>query len=76
MIKARNMEISTIEVTIATGQTANTATVARGVTVVGMYPSSNQDQFVDSVAVSGTTLTVTLAAAATADNKFKITLLN
>lgn len=59
-------------VTVAAGQTAGTATVVAGGEIVGYYPTGNQDQFVDSIAIASTTLTVTLAAAATADNTFKV----
>jgi hypothetical protein len=38
-----------------------------------MYPKTNQDQLIDSVVIASTTLTVTLAAAATADNVFTVT---
>ena len=55
--------------------TSGTATVVAGSVVLGVYPAGNQDQFVDNVAISGTTLTVTLAAAATATNTYKVTLI-
>lgn len=38
-----------------------------------IHPAGNQDQFVDNVAISGTTLTVTLATNATATNTYKVT---
>lgn len=63
-------EIKTV--TVTTGQTSGTATVVTGWEVVWIISATNQDQFVDNVAISGTTLTVTLAAAATADNVFKV----
>jgi hypothetical protein len=69
------MDLSTVAVTVASGDTAGTATVPAGATILGIYPTSNQDQLVDSVAISGTTLTVTLAAGATADNVFAVTVL-
>lgn len=65
----------TVSVTVATGQTSGTGTVTAGSTPIAAIPTSNQDQFIDNVAVSSTTVTVTLAAAATADNVFKVTLL-
>ena len=65
----------TVTVTVLATATSGTATVTAGDTILGIYPSSNQDQFIYSVAVSGTTLTVTLAAAATANNVFKVALL-
>lgn len=60
-------------VTVTAGQTSGTVAVVAGSTVLGCYPAGNQDQFVDNVAVAGTVLTVTLAAAATANNVFKVT---
>jgi hypothetical protein len=67
--------LQTISVNVAIGQTVGTATVPAGAAILGIYPAGNQDQLVDNVAISGTTLTVTLAAAATAINNFKVTVL-
>ena len=67
------VEVATV--TVASTTTSGTATVTTGDTILGIYPSNNQDQFIHSVAISGTTLTVTLAAAATANNVFKVALL-
>lgn len=69
------LKYEVITVTVATGQTAGTGTVVAGGEILGFYPISNQDQLVDSVAIASTTLTVTLAAAATADNVFKVVVL-
>lgn len=63
------------DVTVALGQTTGTADVTAGAVVLSIFPVSNQDQLVDSVLISGTTLTVTLAAAATAANVFKVAVL-
>jgi hypothetical protein len=42
--------------------------------IMGIVPAGNQDQFVDDVTVSATgVITVTLAANATADNDFEVT---
>ena len=68
-----NTEIK--EVTVTAGGSTGTATVTAGNVILGYYPTSNQDQFVDSIAISSTTLTVTLAANATADNVFKVVML-
>lgn len=62
-------------VTVAIGATSGTASVAPGSIILGVYPSGNQDQLLDNVAVSETTLTVTLAAAATAENQINVTLI-
>jgi hypothetical protein len=72
--------IKTVAVTVTTGQTVGASsadsTLVNGV-IVGYYPTSNQDQFVDSVALAATTgiVTVTLAAGATAGNVFAVTVL-
>jgi hypothetical protein len=74
-VTAPKLSYEVVEVTVAANQTTGTGTVTAGSIILGYYPISNQDQFVDSIAVSETTLTITLAAAATADNKFKVVLL-
>lgn len=66
--------LTTVAVNVAASATSGTATVDAGSTILCIYPVGNQDQFVDNVAISGTTLTVTLATAATAQNKFSVTL--
>lgn len=68
-------KIETKTVTVAASATSGTATVVAGSVILGIYPAGNQDQFVDNVAISTTTLTVTLAAAATADNTYKVVVL-
>jgi hypothetical protein len=62
-------------VTVNAAASTGTVTVVAGSTVLGIYPAGNQDQYVDNVAIAGTTLTITLAAAATATNTYKVTLL-
>lgn len=74
-VTAPKLSYEVVEVTVAASQTTGTGTVTAGSIILGYYPISNQDQFVDSIAVSETTLTITLAEAATADNKFKVVLL-
>ena len=74
-VTAPKLSYEVVEVTVAASQTTGTGTVTAGSIILGYYPISNQDQFVDSIAVSETTLTITLAVAATADNKFKVVLL-
>lgn len=67
--------LKTVTVTVNAAATTGTATVKAGAKILGIVPAGNQDQFVDNVALSGTALTVTLAAAATAINTFKVTVL-
>lgn len=64
-----------VSVTVSAGQSTGTATVTSGSIIVGFRFTGNNDQFVDNIAVSGTTLTITLAANATADNTFQVTLI-
>lgn len=71
-VSKSKLKYEVASVTVAAGQTAGTATVVAGGEIVGYYPTGNQDQFVDSIAIASTTLTVTLAAAATANNTFKV----
>lgn len=75
-IVAGQLNYDVVSVTVALGQTAGTGTVTAGAIIFGIYPAGNQDQLVDNVAISGTTLTVTLAAAATAANQFKVPVIN
>ena len=65
--------IKYVDVTVSASGTTGTGTVENGSQIIGVYPTSNQDQFIDSIAISTTTLTITLAAAATADNVFRVT---
>jgi hypothetical protein len=67
--------IETITVTVSAGATSGTATAKLGRTILGVYPAGNQDQFVTNVAISGKTVTITLGAAATADNVFTVVLI-
>lgn len=69
------INLKTVAVTVASAATTGTATVKAGARILGIVPAGNQDQFVDNVALIGTTLTVTLSAAATAINSFKVTVL-
>ena len=64
-----------VNVTVSAGNPSGTATVTSGSVIIGWRATGNQDQFIDNIAVSGTTLTITLAANATADNTFQVTLL-
>lgn len=74
-IKQAELDYQVASVTVTTGQTTGTATVVAWGQILGIYPTWNQDQFVDNVAIASTTLTVTLAAAATADNTFNVVIL-
>ena len=69
------LKVTVEDVTVLATATTGTATVVAGSIPLGIYGASNQDQLVDSVAIATTVLTVTLAAAATADNVFKVPVL-
>lgn len=68
--------IKVVSVTVSTGQTVWTVTdiQLQNGKIIWYYPTSNQDQLVDSVALTAATwvVTVTLAAAATANNVFSV----
>ena len=74
-VTASKLSYEVVEVKVLLGETTGTGTVTAGSVILGCYPKSNQDQFIDSVVVSETTVTVTLAAVATADNVFNVVLL-
>lgn len=60
-----------IAVTVSAGQTSGSSSVTSGWKILGYYPTA-QDQVVKSIVISGTTLTVTLLVAASADNHFTV----
>jgi hypothetical protein len=69
-------ELKEVAITVSAAATSgtNTADVELiGGKIVGIVPTGNQDQFVDNVELSAAGLvTVTLAAAATADNTYNV----
>jgi len=69
----------TVSVTVATGATSGSSAADSDLVngeIFGFMPAGNQDQFVDNVVLNADgSVTVTLAAAATADNVFKIVVL-
>lgn len=69
------LKIEQVTVNVAAGQTSGTGTCTSGSTILGWRPAGNVDSNVDSIAVSGTTVTVTLDPAATAQNNFVVILL-
>ncbi len=69
-------KITAYNVTVSAAASTGTVTVPVGSIIISITPSGNQDQFIDNVAISGSTLTVTLAANATADNTFVLRVLN
>jgi len=68
-----------VAVTVAAAATSGSSaadTELVGGEIVGIYPTGNQDQLVDNVVVGADgSVTVTLAAAATADNTFNVVVL-
>ena len=69
------LDYEVVAVTVLATATTGTGTATTGSVILGYYPTGNQDQFIDNVAISGTTVTITLAAAATANNTFNVVLL-
>ena len=68
-----------VAVTVAASATSGSSAADSdlvGGEILGIYPAGNQDQFVDNVVLnSNGSVTVTLAAAATADNTFNVVVL-
>lgn len=71
MIRARNMDLGSITVTVAAGALAGTESVRSGSSVLGYSPVL-QDAQVESIAIAADVLTVTLASSATTDNSFLV----
>ena len=69
------LDTETVAVTVTAGNPSGTGTVTSGSIILGWRPTGNNDQFVDNITVSGTTLTITLATNATVDNTFSVILL-
>ncbi|NOZ68008.1 MAG: DUF2190 family protein [Deferribacteres bacterium] len=80
LLEPNRTKIRKVSVTVAAGTTAGSSaadTALVGAEVIGIYPTGNQDQLVDNVAVNADgSITVTLAAAATADNTFSVACLS
>jgi hypothetical protein len=74
-VAADEVDFEQVSVTVSAGNSTGTATVTSGAKTWGFRPTGNQDQFIDNISISGTTLTITLAANATADNTFEVTLI-
>lgn len=74
-VKGR-LSYKSVAVTVAAAATAGSSAAdedLEGGEIVGYYPTGNQDQLADSVALGADgAVTVTLAAAATANNTFKV----
>src|SRR3990167_7879682 len=67
-VKQSELAYEEVTVNVTAGQTSGTGTATSGSVIVGYRPAGNVDQAIDSIAISGTTVTVTLGAAATAQN--------
>jgi len=65
-----------VEVTVAAGNTSGSSAADSDLVdgeIFGVYPTGNQDQFIDNVQLNADgSVTITLAAAATDDNTFKV----
>lgn len=74
-IKQAELDTEEVTVNITAGQPSGTGTCTSGSKIIGWRPAGNVDQLVDDISVSGTTVTVTLAANATGTNNFIVVLL-
>jgi hypothetical protein len=75
-LKKMRQGVTDVAVTVATGAAPGSSAANPrliGGQIVGFYPTGNQDQFIDSIALNADgSVTVTLAANATADNTFNV----
>src|SRR3990167_7186636 len=69
------LDYELVTVTVLAAATSGTGTATSGSVILGWRPNGNIDQFVDSISISGTTVTVTLGAAATANCDFVVILI-
>ena len=79
LLKKSDLDYKVVTVTVATGATSGSSAADSeliGGEILGFYPAGNQDQFVTNVVLNPDgSVTVTLAAAATADNVFNVVVL-
>ena len=74
-IDKNKLDYEVVAVTVSSGASTGTGTATADGVIIGILPAGNQDQFVDNVELTDTTVTVTLAGKATADNVFNVVLL-
>lgn len=70
-VGVNELDYELVTVTISAGQPSGTGTCTSGSIIAGWYPTTNLDQIIDDISISGTTLTVTLAGNATATTTIK-----
>ena len=79
LLKKSDLDYKVVTVTVAAGATSGSSAADSeliGGEILGFYPAGNQDQFVVNVVLNPDgSVTVTLAAAATADNVFNVVVL-
>ena len=79
LLKKSDLDYKVVSVTVVAGATSGSSAADSelvGGEILGFYPAGNQDQFVDNVVLNADgSITVTLAAAATADNIFNVVVL-
>lgn len=74
-VGSAELKYELVSVTVSAGNPSGTGTATSGSVIIGWRPTGNIDAFVDNIAISGTTVTVTLGANATADNTFVVILI-
>ena len=78
-ITKAKLGLKAVSVTVAASATSGSSSADSdlvGGEILGIYSTGNQDQFVDNVALNADgSVTVTLGAAATADNTFNVVVL-
>lgn len=68
-----------VDITVSAAATSGSSAADSelvGGEIIGIYPTGNQDQLIDNVVLNADgSVTITLAAAATADNTFRVVVL-
>lgn len=78
-VRKSRLSYKTVAVTVVAAATAGSSAADAqlvGGEILGYYPTGNQDQYVDNIVLNADgSITITLAAAATANNTFKVAVL-
>jgi hypothetical protein len=73
-IKKSKIDYEVVSVDIIPGADNGTATVTSGAEILGFYPTTNDGKVVNSISISGTTLTLTVGSTSTATSTFNVVL--
>ena len=75
-VRVANVGYQTVDITVTAGSASGSSPADAalvGAEILGYYSTGNQDQLVDDITLAADgSITITLAAAATADNTFRV----